>query len=130
MSGATQWAAGQPVQASVLNANLAQPWIAITLLNSWANYQHSWAVAQYRLYNQVTTEVVGLLTAGTLTAGTEIFALPSGYYNPNSIVGIPLIDAGSNQTNLLMVNTNGQVTLNDAALAGNYWLHGFIPLDA
>jgi hypothetical protein len=123
--------AGQRVQATTTNTNLAQAWNAISLENSWTNFASGYVTAQYRLVNQVTCEVIGWIKPGTLTSGTVLFALPSGYYNPNNLQLLIAQNFGTDASLLLEVGTTGNVTTETAATSGqNYFIHGFVSLDA
>ena len=89
--------------------------------------------AQYRLLNTVIAEVIGVVVAGTVTAGTVIFALPSGYYNPINVQGFPMI-LGSGSSSAFcwaQARTNGNVTVEGVATSGDeYYFHAFLALDA
>jgi hypothetical protein len=61
------------------DASYPQPWQAVTLLNSWVNHGGGNAEAQVRLRDPVTVDVVGMIQSGTISNGTVLFDLPSGF---------------------------------------------------
>lgn len=133
MSGVVQFAAGSVPTAAQLNSLIPAPWTTATLLNSWANYGNATTPAQYRLVNPVTVEVIGVVVAGTVTSGTTIFTLPSGYYDPNNSQGLLAFEwvSGTAALTWFQVNINGNVTLEGSATAGTrYAFHAFISVDA
>jgi hypothetical protein len=133
MSGGPAVLAGQRATALTYNENVAGVWQALTLLNSWANYDAGYVTAQYRLLNTVTCEIIGAVTAGTVTTATEIFQLPAGYYNPTNIQGFPMIEISTESTNFTWaaVRTSGYITLEGPASEGDdFVFHAYLSLDA
>ena len=57
----------------------ATAWTAPTLLNSWTNTGGAFSPTGYRKSAGNIVHLRGKLTAGTLTDGTALFTLPSGY---------------------------------------------------
>lgn len=53
-------------------------WIAQTLLNSWQNFGGSYATAGARRINGITS-IKGVVKSGSITAGTNILQLPTGW---------------------------------------------------
>jgi hypothetical protein len=131
MSGGPSVVPGQRVTAATHNQNVAGPWQALTLQNGWSNSGGA-AVAQYRLLNTVTSEVIGRITSGTVTPGTTIFTLPSGYYNPNTEVGLLMFvwTTSVSQIGWALQTTSGAINVESATTATPYWLHAFLSIDA
>lgn len=132
MSGATQINAGQRAQAGVTNQNLAQPWSTATLLNGWTNFAAGTVQCQYRMLNQVTVEVIGVIKSGTTTGGTVIFSLPAGFFNPNNAQGVIGFLWGATPTlTWFQVTTAGNFVVDGTVAAStSYFFHGHISLDA
>jgi hypothetical protein len=68
----------------IIKPGVAGAWQTPTLLNSWTNLGSGFSPAGYRLEaDGVTVRLRGLLTGGTITGGTELFALAPGFYSPS-----------------------------------------------
>lgn len=95
-------------------------WIAPTLQNSWINYGGSWAEAGYIKSPDGIVALQGLIKSGTVTSGTTIATLPSGYRpaetiicdvttNPNAYARIDVLPSGAIITREAV--TNGYLSL-------------------
>ncbi len=100
-------------QLSATNTNVTalQPgaWSPIILENSWVNVTGSVA-AQVRLLTSATAQIIGNIESGTVTDGTIIGVLPSGFYNTVnahilSAATIPGAEAGSIELSIAGVLT-------------------------
>lgn len=60
----------------------SESWTALTLQNSWTATGGTWQVPIFHLGIDLMVSLEGSATPGTLTAGTVITALPSGYVPP------------------------------------------------
>lgn len=54
-------------------------WTELPMTNGWAAAGGSWASPQYRMESNGVVRAIGSLAPGTLTAGTTIAVLPTGY---------------------------------------------------
>lgn len=89
------------------------PWVALTLTGSWTNT--SGAInAQYRASGVDEVEVIGNITAGTLTNGTTIATLPSGSRPMNSHVFAATAVTGAATAPITVTTT----TSSSATMAG------------
>lgn len=134
---------GEGAQLSLLSAggsrldlytsSATEPWHALSLQNSWTNRGGSDVTAQYRkvVSPPNTVEIIGYIASGTVTDGTTLFTLPTGYrpahncvfpvYSPNVVAG---------RTALLTVQPSGACTITFLSGATSVGFHCFIPLDA
>lgn len=133
MSGGPAVLPGQRLTAATYNQNVRGAWQPLTLLNSWTNSGSTYPLAQYRLVDTVTCELVGTITAGTETVATDLFLLPSGYYNPNTYQIFPMYQVTASSSNFTWVTcrTSGYCTIQGAAVATEpYFFHALISLDS
>ena len=88
-----------------------------TLLNSWQNYGTSYESAVYWKDKCNVVHLGGMVKGGTVTDGTVIFALPSGYRprSPEKFITVSV-----NAICILDIYTNGNVTIRAGANAS--WL--------
>jgi hypothetical protein len=120
---------------------LAAPdtWHLFTLQNSWTN-SGSGVVAQYRYTSDNGVWIVANIIPGTVTNGTVVFTLPTGYRPQQQIcfpVGVQtslgLYDA-NDRVSFLAVNTDGTCALfgvNPGSGGTTSFVHidGIVPLD-
>lgn len=85
-------------------------WTAATLQNSWTIYTGRRTPRYRKIGDEVFVE--GEVDGGTITAGTTVFTLPSGYRPPQAFV-VPIASAGvaSGQSARFYVLTTGAVTI-------------------
>lgn len=140
-SGQVAAEAAYVATADVANFPLAAPsgvetWHLITPQNSWAdsglgpNFQCRIVTSPPN-----SVEIIGDLTAGTLTNGTVIGALPSSHYFPASNQQLMLVWPGTPPTSpgagRFFVSTAGNIEAEGlAGASGRCFVHGFISLDA
>ncbi len=102
------------------NANLPEPWHNFGasagttanpgfFSNSWANFGGAWQVAGYRLMPDGTVRVRGLVTGGTVTGGTIMATLPTGYRPPADLIFAGGDGTASNQSQEVVVTSSGQI---------------------
>jgi Tfp pilus assembly protein PilV len=95
-------------------------WTAPTLQNSWVNYGSGWTGAGYTKSPDGIVALQGLIRSGTVTSGTTIATLPSGYRpsetiicdvvtNPNTYARIDVLSTGAIITREAV--TNGFLSL-------------------
>ena len=91
--------------------------IAPTLLNNWQNYGAAYDSASYWKDKCNVVHISGVVKGGTLTDGTVIFTLPSGYRprSPEKFITISV-----NAICVLDIYANGNVTIRAGANAS--WL--------
>jgi hypothetical protein len=94
---------------------------------------------QYRLCASPpnTVEIIGDMSAGTLTSPTTIFTLPAGYRPTNVQSVLPIASGGGSGlvvgTSRIVINTTGTVQATGMAGftgGGRIFIHYFISLDA
>lgn len=82
----TPWLHGATTTDFALSGTMLPPWTAPTLLNGWTNFGSdgggTYTTAGYYLGPDGVIHLRGLIQAGTLTAGTQLFVLPVGF-RPN-----------------------------------------------
>jgi len=83
-------------------------WITPTLINGWSWYGSPFATPGYTKSSDGIVSLKGLIRAGTVTAGTPIFTLPTGY-RPSSRQLLGSVSAGLDYR--IDVNTDGVVYL-------------------
>ncbi|MEO7904586.1 MAG: hypothetical protein ABIR91_02220 [Candidatus Saccharimonadales bacterium] len=98
-------------------------WTALSLQNSWVNYNAPTSGYSNALYTKSSDGIVnlqGLIKSGTTTAGTVIGTLPSGYrpserlmLNGTSSVGYARIDVLPTGDVVIMSGSNGWLSLSD-----------------
>jgi hypothetical protein len=89
-------------------------WTALSYSNSWSNFGGGFQVGQYQKTFDGYVHVRGILSAGTLTAGTVVFTLPAGYRPASSIQSLPFVTETNGNTNgigRVDFATNGQASL-------------------
>lgn len=95
-------------------------WSNPTLLNGWGNHVAGPNVGYYK-DSVGNVHLQGLIQGGTVTVGTLVFTLPAGF-RPFFGLRIPVIC--SNTTTLtpgvMLINTNGNCTIETAAWVSNY----------
>jgi len=126
--------AGQRVTAAFLNTNIPGPWQAVTLLNGWSNLGSGAANAQVRQRDSVTLELIGVITGGTTTNGTQLCLLPSGLWpiSRQNLVGQVTNGTGVGDAFTLYCTVgDGKVWLyNIPSGATQLSFHVFLSLDA
>lgn len=119
-AGTVQIVVGGVAALTVTSAGITQSaFIGATLQNSWVNFGSSFEVAAYMKDKQGFVHVVGCVKSGTMTNGTTLLTLPSGF-RPTQIILRPLFNAGAGAilqidptlgtVDLYGVTTNAQVT--------------------
>lgn len=106
------------------NSELAmseQPvWLNPTLLNSWTNHVAGPNIGYYKDTVGIV-HLQGLIQGGTTTVGTLIFTLPTGY---RPFFGLRVPITCSNTTSItsgvMLINTNGNCTIETAVWVSNY----------
>jgi hypothetical protein len=96
---------------------LQTAWTAPTLLNSWVNFGAGFAGAAYCRDHLGFVHIRGVIKSGTQTAGTVLFALPTGF-RPLADQMFTVSDTGSFLE--LRVASGGNVTLGIAAPSNAY----------
>ncbi|RRJ66937.1 hypothetical protein EHV15_31430 [Paenibacillus oralis] len=102
----------------------APGWIAPTLLNGWVAYDATtYPTAEFTKDSQGYVHLRGMITGGSIVAGTVIFRLPIGY-RPKKYV---MLDAACSDGDgvypaLVNVSPGGVVSLN------RIWYNGFLSL--
>ena len=91
--------------------------IAPTLLNNWQNYGTSYDSAAYWKDKCNVVHLSGMVKGGTITDGTVIFTLPTGY---RPTAPEKFITVSVNAICILDIYTNGNVTIRAGANAS--WL--------
>lgn len=95
--------------------------IAPTLLNSWQNYGTAYGSAAYWKDKCNVVHISGMVKGGTITDGTVIFTLPSGY-RPSAPEKFLVVSV--NALCILDIYTNGNVTIRAGANASWVSLSG------
>lgn len=138
MSGANLWSQGQRAQASVLNENLAEGYTALTLQSGWTQLPGA-ALAQCRLSNSVTLEIIGVLTVGTNSAGVVVAQIPNPAWYPLSSQAVPWVcwTSGAGVTaspymGMLNITAAGQIKAYNLPSSGTFAIsfHNTVSLDA
>lgn len=93
-------------------------WIALALLNSWANYGGGTYTAAFNRDSMGAVRIRGLIRNGLTTAGTILCYLPSGYRPLSQVNAVAMCSGGT--TAHVQIRPDGAVTI----LAGgnNTWL--------
>lgn len=101
---------GIGVKGGILYGGLG--WVNVSsLLHGWSNTGGSDAPAQYSIDPFGTVHLRGAIHGGTITDATILFSLPSGYYNPNYRVVVPIVvfNGTTDVYGSLLIDTSGQV---------------------
>ena len=112
-------------------------WQTPTLLNVWGNYS-GYSPASYAKASDKLVTIRGLISGGTVSQGTNIFVLPSGYRPASHLVFLTAgYDSDSSPTQVparidvfptgevQIVSSNGQITNQWLSLAGiNFYADG------
>lgn len=116
-----------------LTAGTNETWHNASLLNGWTNRGVGFPKMQYRKLASPANSVqlIGEITAGTLTAGTTLFTLPANYRPNTEIAGINVTTVGASAANAeISVTTGGNVNIgNIAAGTTQIQINCLFPLD-
>jgi Tfp pilus assembly protein PilV len=88
--------------------NGAVTWVTPAILNGMVNFGGGFTTLQYGKTSDGVVMVKGLLKGGTVSNGTKVFTLPSGFH-PSSRMLLP--SASNNHHARIDVDTNGNVYL-------------------
>jgi hypothetical protein len=123
--------AGQDLTALLLGV---PAWTGMSLLNGWTNTGGGQPTAQYRLWPLINeVEIIGNISAGTLTNNTTIATLPN---TPGSLqkVCVMMVDAAvtlAAGVPLLYVDTGGNLKIfGMPGATTDAGFHGWYSLDA
>jgi hypothetical protein len=86
-----------------------EAWIAPSLVNGWSNFGGVTQAAGYRKTPTGEVQLRGLIKDGTITEGTTLFTLPSGY-RPAAQRSFPAIHGGNNVCRITVEST-GEVVI-------------------
>jgi hypothetical protein len=101
-----------------ISTNVIPTWVAATLQNSWINFGGAESNAGYTKVGS-TVRLRGIIKNGTVTAGTTLFTLPSGYRPSISQYAVTL--CSGNGIVRLRIDSAGGVTLNSVP-SSNAWV--------
>jgi hypothetical protein len=87
-----------------------EPWAALTTANGWAAAGGSWAPPVLRRQVDGTVQLFGEIAPGTLTAGTVIATLPTGY-RPSADATFRVPGGAATAGADLFVTSGGNITL-------------------
>jgi hypothetical protein len=104
--------------ARVKDAITPEGWQSPTLLNGWTNFGSAQADAGYRKLPWGDVQLRGVIKGGTMTGGTALFSLPSGY-RPGANRRFVAIQ-GNETACRINVTPTGDVTIN--AVTDNTYL--------
>lgn len=99
-------------------------WNAPTLGNSWVNYGNGWQSARYCKTAEGLVHIEGLIAGGTMTGGTVLFTLPTGFRPAGSHMFVCQSSSGGQRID---VNPDGNVVLQGAFISGGN--NGYLQLD-
>lgn len=91
-----------------------EPWTALSTANGWAAAGGSWAPPTVRRQADGTVHLFGEIAPGTLTAGTVIATLPTGY-RPSGDATFRVPGGSATAAADLFVTAGGNVTLQNTA---------------
>jgi hypothetical protein len=102
---------------------IQDPWINITLLNSWTYFGAPYATAQYYKDKEGVVHVKGLVTGGNPAVGVVLFNLPAGYRPTERRIMSGLTNGAANGvTTRIDVMTNGDVVIFGSNVS-NFWIN-------
>jgi len=123
---------GQRMTAAYLNQFIPGPVTAITSFsNGWANRGAGNTPFSVRLINSVTVHITGQVVAGTLTASTQMAALPALSWAPIEACVVPAWNEQTGACHGLFVANNGALLLLGAweSSTSGFFINGTYALD-
>lgn len=99
-----------------------EAWQVPALLNGWTNYGFGFAPSAYYKDKEGRTHLQGLISGGTIAAGTVLFVLPPGYRPVAGILMFTVNSTGSfgridvlptGEVKLMQASTNSYLNLTD-----------------
>lgn len=125
----TDLAAKAPTASPTFTGTVTLPqsaWTNATLQNSWVNFGGVYATAAYRKDPAGNVQIKGLIKSGTITAGTTIFNLPTGFRPSQTRAFSTTSSNGSNLSSILEIDSLGNVKIGGGAI-GNTFISLEIP---
>lgn len=113
---------GASADVSSNNASVTIPvWTACNLENSWANYNNGYDTCGFTITKHGVVVLKGVISGGSITSGTVLFRLPSGYRPAHRLFFMVII--ASNKYARIIVDTNGEVQVaTTETSANNGWM--------